>query len=211
MSKKRPTRITVLAVLNLVFGGLALCCMTCGAAMLLPAFQDKLAQMGQKATLDHQAALEKYLDANVAGYQAFRILGLVISVGLGVWLVIGGVALLRMWSWARWFCAAWSIVLIFYLLCSMVYNIVMVLPANHDFEVQNKVPFQMPQEAFVLILVVGTLFWLIYPVVLLVFMLVPGTVRAFAIASSDDEARAGEDYYDPEFERRRRDVPPEDS
>jgi hypothetical protein len=49
---------------------------------------------------------------------------------------------------------------------------------------------------------------MIYPIVLLIFAVLPKTARALAGSRGDEYGGGiGDDYYDPEFERRRREPP----
>jgi hypothetical protein len=215
MTKKRPSSITVFAILNMVFGGIFLLCMGCSLA-LAPLAQSFQAQQGQKIAMDQQKLqklVQDHLDATVPGYAIFRKVALVITLVLPAFLIVAGLALLRMSAVARSLCIGWSLVAILYLLGSMIYQIAFVNEPSAEFmkKQQLELPsFVTDSSFYTLIGIVFSVLLIIYPIILLVFAMLPSTGKAFAAGRIDEySGGSGDDYYGPEFERRRREPPAE--
>jgi hypothetical protein len=211
MTRKRPASLTVFGILNLVFGGLFLLCFGCGLA-LAPAMQKFQANQGQKTGLDQQA-LQKHLDDTVPGYTVFRWVAMGFSLALPALLIGAGIALLRMSAAAKSLCIVWSLVTILYLLGSLIYQIAIVNAPSAEFVKQQKVElpgFVTDPNFYTVAGIIGTAFFMIYPIILLVFAMLPSTGKALAGGRGDEYGGGvGDDYYDPDFERRRREPPPQ--
>jgi len=208
MNKKRPASITVFAILNLVFGGLGLLCSVCGVGGLAlgPALQNMQPQAGPNGGFDPQG-LQKHMEAKVPGYVALQWGQVGLGMVLSLVLVFGGIGLLRMNPSARWICIGYSVVTILYHLGYMVYTIAIVNPAIDEWMKQQGI--QLPTGIFAAGSVIGALIGMTYAVILFIFMMLPSTGTALTSDSVSDFGGSSDDYYDPDFERRRRDVPPE--
>jgi hypothetical protein len=204
--QKRPPSITVFAILNLVFGGLGLLCNTCGVFSLVanPVIQ----RMQPKAPGEPDMnALQRHMEAEVPGFTLFQWTDVGVGLILNIVLLSGGLGLLKMNASARWTCVGYSICSILFRLGAMVYNIAFVNPAVSSWMETQGMPVP-PMMRFAMTggSIFGALLVMTYAVVLLVFMLLPGTAKAFA-GSGDFREGPEEDYYDPEFERQRRELP----
>jgi hypothetical protein len=208
MAKQRPTRITVFAILNIVFGALWLFCITCGI-VAAPAMQQLQAQQqGQQPGLNQQD-FEKRVEAQLPAYNVIKWAGLGLSLVLGVILIVAGIGLLNMASWGRGLSIVWAVIAILYLLISLVYNIIYVNPVMAETMKEQQV--QLPAAFFIGMEAASTLLMILYPIVLLIVMLLPATGTALAGSGPRDlPGDAADDYYDPEFERRRRELPPQE-
>jgi hypothetical protein len=214
MTQKRPASFTVFGILSIVFGGLTLLCFGCALAME-PMMRNIQAQQGQQVGLD-KASLEKLLDERVPGYAVVRWVGLGFNAFLPALLVVVGIMLLRVSPAAKSLCIVWSVIAILYLLFSQAYNIAYVNGPSAEileehFKKQNLPMGDMFNPTFFAVAgIIGAVFMMIYPICLLVFALLPSTSKALAGAGDAGfGAGTAEDYYDPEFERRRREPPAE--
>ena len=133
-----------------------------------------------------------------------------IGLLLAVLLILGGLALLGMKPSARMLCLTYSILAIVYTLGTFAYNMVYVTPAVDEWLKAQPGP-QMPSGFFTATAVLGVVLGMAYAVALLIFMLLPSTaaaLRAGLVPTLAADSGPGEDYYDEDFEHRRRDEPP---
>jgi hypothetical protein len=208
MTKKRPVGVTVFAILNLIFGGLGLVCNLCNV-VAAPALESL--QVNQDP--DNAATnMEKHLQANVPGYVAFEWTQLGLNLLLSALLVIAGIGLLRMSPAGRWLCIVICVIEILVITISMVYLFAYINPAISEWEKVNA--GQMPPGLTSLIVTgfaaIVAFIEILYAVILLTYLLLPGTAKAFAIPGRELQGPdAEQEYFDSEFERRRRERPPE--
>jgi len=213
MTKQRPASLTVFAILNLVFGGLGLLCNVCGLASLAitPMLQkmaaQQQAQVGNKGGFDPQE-LQRHMEANIPAYVPFQWGQITLGMILSVALIIGGIGLLRMSPAAKWVCAGYAVVTISYQVGSMAFTLAFINPVMNDWMKSKGV--QVPMEFFAVASIIGGLVGMTYSLVLLIFIMLPSTGKALAANGADDIAGgSGGDYYESDFERRRRELPPE--
>jgi hypothetical protein len=209
MSRKTHPAVLVIAILHFLFGVIGLCGFTAGAAQvsgLVPQFsgapQGKGAEKIERVQKRLQEALEQ-----APGQKVLQLVSLGVSFTLSVILIIGGIGLLQMRSWARWLSVVYAVVDLVYLAATVVFYFVVTQPALEGVrqELENIDPgmAQLFQLAFTVGSVLGPLITLIYPTTVLIIMLLPGVGRAFH--AIPPEAKAGEeyrpDYYDDRYER----------
>ena len=101
MPTKRPTIITVIGILCIVFGGLGvvgmLCCTVPGLVMAQFAGQVQLPQGPGKAPIDNPL---KEMNS-IPGFMAFQLASVSMSVITWSILLISGIGLLKMKTWGR--------------------------------------------------------------------------------------------------------------
>src|SRR6516225_3245242 len=97
----RPPVILVMAILNFVFGGLLLLCGLCGLAGYA-AIIGLVAQPGGGA--NSMGDMTGFMDKEAPGWMAVEIGRGLLLILFGVLLVVAGMGLLKMQSWARWLC-----------------------------------------------------------------------------------------------------------
>jgi hypothetical protein len=125
----RPTPVTIVAVLQLVFGPMSLCgaVFALGAifsgAMVIPAVP---AGPGAGGPFDWNAEM----DREAPGYNASMIWGNVAYVVLGLVMVFAGVALLGLWRGSRALNLTWAVIFILLSLAEVVYTFAVLLPAS---------------------------------------------------------------------------------
>tara|TARA_B100000029_G_C17122656_1_gene795728 strand:+ start:117 stop:671 length:555 start_codon:yes stop_codon:yes gene_type:complete len=165
----RPTIAVVFGILNIVFFGMGLC----GTAISVPLL---FAQQNSNASGNPVVEL-------MQSSTAFRVFNM-ISIGLGfvgaIVLCVAGIGLLMMRNWGRVLSIGYSIYAIVMGFVTIVVNAFLIwLPL---FQRANE-PGASPQDTAVAIGgvvggAVGGCFGMLYPIILLVFMLRPGFVVA---------------------------------
>lgn len=108
----RPTAVTVIGVLGIVFSVLGLCCSIFGGLGLAAVLG-----MGEALTAQAGAESPELSALNSPTFRIYTLVSLVIGIVFGVWLLIGSIMLLRMlpigWSLMVAYAAVailWSIV-----------------------------------------------------------------------------------------------------
>jgi hypothetical protein len=199
-----PAAATVIAVLQLVFGGLGLC----AALVNLTDLPQQLAAINEKNLQNlppaqrppSQADLEKIIEKHVPNYQAIQKVSLGASAVLCVLMLLSGLGLLSGRPWGRALTIAYAVLSVLYTVVSLVFSAVVVIPAmseaGKDLANQGGPQAQLMAQAIqfgaVFALVIGALF-VIYPIIVLVIMLLPSVRVAYGGAPA---AEVPEDYRD---------------
>jgi hypothetical protein len=213
MAKKRPAAVTVMGILNLVFGSIMLLCFMCNGIQVVM----QLGGNRPGALNDPNDPTTKMLDfmkAEIPGFMTVQVLSLAVHLILTLILLVSGVGLLNMKGWGRIGSIFYAVSSVLVEIASLIYQLVYVNPVMNRWlqgEFQRaKVP-GMPDASFLSTLmnigaVVGAVVLMTYAIILLIMMLLPKVSAAFAGTSSDvlSEERRDEDYYDEGYERRRR-------
>ena len=209
MSRKTHPAVLVIAILHFIFGVIGLCGFAAGTAQvsgLVPQFggapQGKGAEKMERLQKRLQEAMEQ-----APGQKVFQLVSLGVNFTLSVMLIVAGIGLLQMRSWARWLSVVYAVVDLVYLAATVVFYFVVTQPAMEGVrqELENIDPgmAQLFQTIFAVGSVVAPLVTLIYPTVVLIIMLLPGVGRAFHGPPPErepgDEDRP--DYYDDRYER----------
>ena len=215
MKKKRPTGVTIFAILNIVFGALGLIGGMCGIANQLarPMLQNMQAQAagpGKAAPPDVQRLLED----KIPYYGALERTQLAVGLVASAVLLVAGIALLRMSAAGRWVCIAYGLVRIPLAIAEGVWSILVLGPVMDDVMKEATAGVELPSgfgNSLTIVLTgVSVVLAVGYSLAMLIYMLLPGTARAFAAGVQDTEPPANDqEYYDPEYRRERRDLPPE--
>lgn len=189
MPRQRPAAVVVVAVLNLVFGGLGLFCTVCSGVMSLAGADRALANVGdaqqrQQAEVQkrRQEILERVHRSHVPLYKAYTVGNRVLTILLCAALLASGVGLLLMQGWARWVAVSYGGASILANLVGFVYTLAFMMPA--DVEAFRQVPPQNDTEkmAYTLARVAAPgmpCAMMIYPVVVITLMLLPSVGAAF--------------------------------
>src|SRR5262245_59976459 len=99
MSRRRPTSVLVIAIINMVAGTLAVLCGLCGLGQAV--LSQSLANVRQGAGTVNQADLTAYMNKQIPGYSFFEGGYAVLLLFLGIAAIVAGIGLLRMHRWAR--------------------------------------------------------------------------------------------------------------
>ena len=214
MSPARPTPVTVIAILNLVFGGLGLLCSLFGLLMQSVMDPTKFMGMGGRPPgavkgFDPNEMVKQMQERMPSYMQTVGIAHEAVGVALSIVLIIAGIGLLQMRQWGRVLSILYAVVSIVVKIAYAVYSFVLVLPVSREV---NQIVFQqirgqamnrqeqammeammnMVETMSVVGAIVVPLVTLAYPVVVLVIMFLKSTRQAFA----GEVLPVGEDEYD---------------
>ena len=161
---QRPTTVTVFGVLNLVLGGLGLLCTPISVITLfLPV------QSGNPVS--------RILEENAA-YRLYMIASAAAGVLAALVLIVAGIGLLKMKSWARLTSIGYAIYGIVTGVVGIIVNVVFLF---EPLMIQAR--SESPEAAAAMLGMVGgiagTCFGLVYPILLLIFMTRPRVRNAF--------------------------------
>jgi hypothetical protein len=218
MARKRPTVLTVMGILNIVFGSLFLFCNLCNgigyvflfAGPGLGAFQGKDNPFGElKELMD-------FWQNQVPGFAAVKVTEVVVGLVANTALLLGGIGLLKVKNWGRVLSILYSILEILVKVGSLIYTFTILNPATKRF-LEGKArgagrpqPGESLAEDIATIAVTGVL--LAYALVLLIMMLLPSVSAAMAASTTtgdyEMDRQEDEDEY-LERERRYREDKPE--
>ncbi len=166
----RPTSATVFGILNLAFAALGLCGSVAGVISL---FATQLMPEGAP-----NPALE-LMKQNQA-YYMFSIVMMGLSFVATIALALGGIGLLKMRAWGRTLSIGYAVYTILASIAGMIANWVWLIQPLME---QTDAMGPGPEKAAAIGGVIGGLFGgcisMIYPIVLLVFMMRPSFVQAF--------------------------------
>ncbi len=220
MSPARPTAVTVIAILHLIFGGLGLLCSLIGLLMQSLIDPTMFMNMGgappggapgvnpQEMVKQIQDRMPDYMHTVAIAHEAVGVL-------LSILLVVAGIGLLQMRPWARVLSILYAVVSILLKIAFAVYTIVLVVPVSREI---NQIMFQQwraqarnPQEQAMMQAMMNMadsmtvmqafipLVTMVYPVVVLVIMLLGSTRQAFV----GEVLPVGEEVYDRQHEDER--------
>src|SRR5712692_7230804 len=100
MSSKRPTSVTVIAILHFIFGGLGICL----ALFQLSGAADSLSQSVTPGRGQQQVsaeALENYVQRKNPNYKFYQVGQTGFDLALSLLMIVSGVGVLRVQAWGR--------------------------------------------------------------------------------------------------------------
>jgi hypothetical protein len=208
MPAKRPASFTVFAVLCIVFVSGGLACNACGLAgqVALPMLKGMAPKPGPgEPDID---VLQRELEAKVPNYQAVQWGSMAISIVMSTLLLVTGIGLLKMQAWSRWTCILYGVSNILLQIALMVYNIAFVIPVTTEFmnEKMKAQNVSLPPGLTTALTVIVSLIVMAFAVILLIFAGRPRMGEQLASIDAKQEPAAA-DYYDEDYERRRREPP----
>jgi hypothetical protein len=191
----RPTGVTVIAVLQLIFGGLGLCGTLVGAGGQAMRFQASSSTGTAQGTVTQQD-FETELERRAPGYKAVQVTELIVGFVTSGLMIASGIGLLNMRPWGRTTAIVYAALSIAVRIPSVIYSAAFVLPAMNA--VLDTLPGanQGPGAAVAQGIKFGLIFGLvigfltiIYPIIVLCVMLNGKVSAAFrkAAARRDDE------------------------
>jgi hypothetical protein len=211
MRRERPGSVLVMAILQIVFGVIALLLNICGGGfqlaggnkLLMPAGNPQAAQQQQ-----FQDDLEKLMREKVPQYDLMQYGELALGLVAAVVMIVSGVGLLKVRRWGRWLAIGYACYSIAHTVLSFIFALVFTVPAMREFIAQESQKPNLPPAQAMALNMMGTtaaiaayapLVLLAYPVVLLVVMFLPSVREAFRGAPPDDFEDDLDDE-DPEHE-----------
>jgi hypothetical protein len=204
----RPTGVTVIAILQLIFGGLGLCGSIVGAggqAMKFQASSSTGTATGTVTEQDFEAELEK----RAPGYKVVQVTELVLGFVTSGLMIASGIGLLNMRPWGRTTAIVYAALSIAIRIPSVIYSAAFVLPAmNATFDAlpgANQGPGAAVAQGIKIGLIVGLaigFLTIIYPIIVLCVMLNGKVSAAFqkAAARRDDDEDDRDDYRDDDYD-----------
>jgi hypothetical protein len=187
MAGRRATVLTVMGILNIVFGSLFMLCNLCAAVGLMFLFSSSslFALPGFNVGPD----MLEFMKQEVPAYVPVTVSHVVLSLILDIVLLVSGIGLLNVQRWGRALALIYCVVSIPMQLGITVFTVAVVNPAMQRWQLDffGRMGAQLPPGAMggnsvtnnLMSLVVGIL-WVVYAVVLLIMMVVPSTRAAFA-------------------------------
>lgn len=226
MPASRPGSVTAAAVMAIIYGSLFSLCGLCGLAGLAGQGGKNLFAGGDPNQAQLQKQLENTLERDVPGYRAFQTVGIILNLAESLSLLIGGIGLLSMGSWARILTLVVSVIAIVSTTLQAVYQVALVLPAmNNAFQVvlpaalaQGGGPqgadalrvMQMMVTVIAIVTAVVFLLVIVYLIIIVVLLCRRHVRAAFAAPGyAGFEPRADQDE-DERWSRPRRPENPED-
>ncbi len=203
MARQRPTAVTVMGILNIVFGSLSLLCLACSGIILL-------IMANQSGLGNPVLELFEAMRREIPGYVPVTILSLTLGVLMAVLLIVAGIGLLNMRGWGRVLSIVYGIVTILTQIGAMIYQFAYVNPAMQRVHENLPPAFRggmSGDPTFNAIMsMLGAILGMVYAIVLLIMMLLPGVSAAFGRGGDNSGERYGHDRPEEgdDYERRRR-------
>jgi hypothetical protein len=191
LKRQMPTSVQVIAILHLVYGGLAISLGLCNGALQASGgvnnFRPPAPPPGAKVQLppDVGPRMQRFFEDSIPFYNGIQITYLALWFVLSAVLVVAGIGLLGMRPWSRKLSLGYGFSSIAFQLANFIYLIAFVISAANDFYRQMEQEFpNMPLLAVARTTTMVTfafqLLGLIYPIVVLVLLTRRGVVAAFA-------------------------------
>jgi hypothetical protein len=158
-SAERPTAVTVFGILSIVFGCMSIICTP--ISMLLPAI----------------------IPSNIEeteGYKVWTTVAAFLGIGFSIWLLITGIGLIKLKRWARHSAIIYSCVTIPWILCVFGINIAAFSLGWVKLPETSEAGEMGGMIGSVIGGTCGSLGGLIFPILLLIFMLTAKVKQAFA-------------------------------
>jgi hypothetical protein len=201
MKKLRPTAVVVIAILELVGGGLGLAQGLCGLALASGGGSQMFTGLGGqqgKVQQDLPQRMEKEFAAKVPGYQVAKYGALAVAILLSILMLIAGAGLLAMKPWARSLSIVYALLSIANHIFSLVYAFAFTIPAANEFFREAAADKEVAQFASLMqaMLPVSTIVaavFVAFPITVLIVMLLPSVAAAFRGKGMPEEPP---DYYD---------------
>jgi hypothetical protein len=226
MERRRPTAVTVMGVLNIVFGSLSLLCTLCLGIMFLfvsALFSQPLPPMPQGPGMPPNVPpineVWDLMRQQVTWLMPYLIGSLLVGLVLAIMLIIAGIGLLNMKRWGRVLSIIYAVVTIIVQVAETVAQIAYINPTMERAQQEALQKIAARNPAFPMGAqpmgmngpmdnvwsIFGGGLMIVYAVVLLVMMLLPSVSAAFSPRPPDDyELDDAEDDL-PDRERRRYD------
>ncbi len=188
MAPKRPTAALVMAILNLIYGGLGLLGMCCGGLLIGVVFAVYRPPAGQADPVQQMIDMGN----GIKGFWALQIAGVTVWLIRFVILTVTGVGLLRVRPWARMTCIWFPIVSFPIHLAFLWYQLAVQPAAMKEYLEKHPQPFQQGNSANNLMGVGVSVLIIAYEVILLAIMFLPSITDVFTRPSGPQPAEGKE-------------------
>lgn len=197
--QKRPAPVTVIGYLNIIFGILWILGFLCGGLglLMLVAIFNSTAIDAEPEGKWSKEMLQTLINSHIEHIPYITevtVAEVLFLFAMTLLLLIAGIGLLRMKSWARKACIFYGVVTLLVYLALLGYNIAVVSPNMGavkddltDWLANNPNPKgqtinplgDSSAGANIISTSVGTCLWSIYPIIVLILMLLPSVAAAF--------------------------------
>jgi hypothetical protein len=185
----KPASITVIAVQQLVFGGVGILFGICTGISMAVGGQNWFYQSGgadpnQAEMMKLQKDLQNAIESGPA-YQAVQVGELTANLALSIAMILSGIGLLRVRPWGRLLSIIYAGVSIALKILGMVYSLAFIIPAFTNFldtHEGHSPPEQMVLNFMRIVVYFPPIFYLvfmIYPIIVLIIMFRPAVSEAF--------------------------------
>lgn len=187
MPKPRPTSVFVIAILQLVFGGLALLQSTCAGGLMAreSPFLMKGTTPQSRWLEDLQPRMMKYIEERqpYARVSQYVVIGL--GIGLSIAMIVSGIGLLKMQSWGRHLSILYAVLSLGEKIFGIIYALLVTIPIMQQFfdTLQPPGPMEKQMVDMMRLMMNVTPFiqipFMVYPIVVLAIMLRSSVAAAF--------------------------------
>jgi membrane protein insertase Oxa1/YidC/SpoIIIJ len=185
---QRPTALIVLAIFNILIGGVGL------LSILGMALYALFLYLLWRNLPPDPNGMEEMLGLYRALFSAFGlpllIAGVLLTILISTLLIVGGIGLLRLRPWARWLCLGYGVCEFTRVIGFTIYTIMVVNPAlmqalaefNEKLSRKTKgppMPMIFSENMFDIMAIAAAVFWMIFPTALLIVLSLPRVRAAF--------------------------------
>jgi hypothetical protein len=207
----KPASITVIAVLQLVFGGIGIFLDICGGVMALSGAQNWMmptATGPNAANMKRmQEDIQKTMDSVPASH-AVQIGNFGADFAISIIMIMSGVGLLRLRPWGRLLSIVYAVASIALKIFGAVYAMAFTIPAINGY--LNSHNATAPEEQFAfsimrmtaILPLIFQLVFMIYPIIVLIIMFRPAVAAAFRDAGMPNRHTDSPDRENPDYEER---------
>lgn len=146
---RRPVSVTVIAILQLIFGVSGLLCGVCSGLVASGVLQPPV-DKDDKAVAAQQAWTERMHAAEAAGgAKGVEYVSLVATPLLAVLMIVSGIGMLQMKPWGRSLCLAWAVLAVLWEVALLAYTWIFAIPLYRHFVASDPPPSGPASEAFI--------------------------------------------------------------
>lgn len=208
MKRERPTSVLVIAILQFVFGGLGLFCLSCvgvfeaagGNKMFTPQPQ---VQGQAKQPVDVANEMEEFVQKKHPHYTAEKYADIGVGMLLSLLMIVSGFGLLRLAPWGRSLAIFYAFLSLIHSVVSVAYTLTFTLPAMREFVDMRRPNLKAEEQAMLDLGVNGnyvgvflTVIFSVFPIVVLIIMFRGNVKAAFAGDSARSRPASVDDYAD---------------
>jgi hypothetical protein len=205
MATKTSTVAIVVGILQLTFGVFGIC----GSVIMLPVVQQKMAELqAQQAGVQKppftQADLDAFVEQKHPTFHTITTARAIAGLVLSLMMIVSGIGLLRMQPWGRILALVYAGCSIVIRIAGSLYTFTVFIPAVNEFTAQFEPQAGATQQAHLLATAMrfnatlAAVFFavaLLYPILVLILLLMPGVGAAFRAKSRGEEPEDYDDRY----------------